>query len=135
MRVLGVNRDKIIRVLKNNDFNCFPMPSGSKNADYRYKASRTTLNQSIEENENFGYIATNKNCTVDFDHEKFNEILDELAEKYMVFKTAHGGWHLPIINLGTNATKVELFDYNISENKVIEIQGNDHYGVEPAPTP
>jgi phage/plasmid-associated DNA primase len=129
LSVLHTKKSKIITILKENEFNCFPVPYGTKEADYRYKASRTQLNQSIDDKENFGYIATNKNCTVDFDHEKYNETLDIIAEKFMVIKTAHNGRHLPVMNLGTNATKIELFDYSIQDKKIIEIQGNDHYCV------
>jgi hypothetical protein len=129
MSELVTKKAQIITILKKNEFNCFPIPYGQKNADNRYKGSRTTLNQKIREDENFGYISTKKNCTADFDHEKYNEILDRVAEKFMVIKTAHNRRHLPVRNLGTNATKIELFDYSIQDKKIIEIQGNDHYCV------
>jgi hypothetical protein len=121
-------KSKNIRILRNNNFNCFPVPYGTKEADGRYKAEgKTELNQPITKNENFGYIPTKMNCIVDFDHSKFNEVLDKIAKKFMVIKTAHDRRHLPVINLGNDATKIELFDYSIQDKKIIEIQGFKHY--------
>jgi hypothetical protein len=122
-------KSKTIKMLRNNNFNCFPIPYGTKEADSKYDAARTKLNQTIGTKENFGYIPTKMNCIIDLDHIKYNETLDKIAKKFMVVKTAHNGRHLPVINLGTDATKIELFDYSIQDKKIIEIQGNNHYCV------
>ena len=50
------NQDHYIELLRKNGFNCFPIPSGQKEADYCYKASRTPHNQVIKQDENYGYI-------------------------------------------------------------------------------
>ena len=121
------DKSKLVKILRDNDFNCFPVPFGSKAADSRYDAARTKPNQIINEDENYGYIPTKKNCIVDFDHPKYNDELEKTAKEYMVIQTAHDGRHLPIINIGTDASKIELFDYNVQDKKIIEIQGNDHY--------
>ena len=100
-------REKFIELLRKNDFNCFPIPANTKKADTRYDASRTKPNQPIREDENYGVISTKNNCLIDFDHTKYNEVLDKIASKYMVIKTAHDGRHLPVINLKENASKIE----------------------------
>ena len=120
-------RERIIDILRKNNFNCFPVPSNTKMADRRYDASRTKTNQPIEDIENYGYVSSKNNCVIDFDHTKYNDVLDEIAKEYMVTKTAHNGRHLPVINLKDNASKIELFDYSIQDKKIIEIQGTDHY--------
>ena len=120
-------RERTIDILRKNNFNCFPVPSNTKKADSRYDASRTKQNQTIEDIENYGYVPSRNNCVIDFDHEKYNEVLDKIAKEYMVTKTAHNGRHLPVINLKDNASKIELFDYSIQDKKIIEIQGTDHY--------
>ena len=122
-------REKFIELLRKNDFNCFPIPANTKEADIRYDASRTKPNQPIREDENYGVISLKNNCLIDFDHTKYNEVLDKIASKYMVIKTAHDGRHLPVINLKDNASKIELFDYSIQDKKIIEIQGTKHYVV------
>ena len=128
-------RERIIEILRKNNFNCFPIrkyddsESVPKRADHRYDASRTIENQPIDEKENYGYIASKNNCTIDFDHTTYNEVLDKIASKYMVIKTAHNKRHLPVINLKGNATKIELFDTSIQDKKIIEIQGTEQYVV------
>ena len=128
-------REKFIELLRKNDFNCFPIVKYDdsepepKRADNRYDASRTKPNQPIREDENYGVISLKNNCIIDFDHTKYNEVLDKIASKYMVIKTAHDGRHLPVINLKDNASKIELFDYSIQDKKIIEIQGTKHYVV------
>ena len=120
-------QENTIEILRKNDFNCFPVPTDTKKADGRYDADRTKPNQPIGENENYGYVPSKNNCVIDFDHAKYNAVLDKMAEKYMVTKTAHDGRHLPVINLKGNASKIELYDYSIQDKKIVEIQGTKHY--------
>ena len=126
------NKNHYIELLRKNGFNCFPIPKKQKIADHRYNASRTLHNQIIKENENYGYIPIIGTGTaiIDFDNkEKYRSITDLLISKgYMVVETPHGG-HVPVIGLVGNISKIELFDYDIQDKKIIEIQGTDHYCV------
>lgn len=124
-------RKRTIKILRENNFNCFPVPTDTKMPDHRYDASRTKHNQPINEKENYGYLPSKNNCIIDFDHTKYNEVLDSIAKKYMIIKTAHDGRHLPVINLKDNASKIELFDYSIQDKKIIEIQGTDQCVIGP----
>lgn len=127
-------RKHYIELLRNNGFNCFPLKELAKIADSRYKASRTELNQTILDDENFGYIPIrgHKTAIIDFDDkEKFRHFAKENIDKgYMVIETPHG-WHIPIKNLSGEISKIELFDYSLSNDKMLEIQGPDQYCVGP----
>ena len=123
-----------IKLLRAAGFNCFPIPAKVKEADYRYKAERTELNQTILDDENYGYIPINGAHTaiIDLDIKERYRFFAEtiIKDGFMVIETGKG-WHIPIIHLQGNISKVELFDYSISDKKVIEIQGPKHYCVGP----
>ena len=125
-------KNKLIKIFRDNKFNCFPIPELKKIADFRYKASKTIPNQSIRDDENFGVLATagSGNCVVDFDNkEEFRSFCEHMIEKgYMVIESPHG-WHLPVINLTGQVSKIELYNYKIQDKKILEIQGFDHYVV------
>lgn len=121
----------MIKIFRDNGYNCFPISKDNeKEADYRYKASRTKLNQIIADDENYGFIAIKgmSTLTLDFDNkEKYREHVEKLIEnKFIVVETGNG-WHVPIKGINGKITKIELFDYSIQNNKIIEIQGSDHY--------
>lgn len=132
------DKNEMITILRDNGFNCFPIsryPNSEleqKKADCRYDASRTVHNQIIKENENYGYIPIigTGSAIADFDNkERYRPMVELLISKdYMVIETPHG-WHVPIIGLIGNISKIELFDYGIQDKKIIEIQGTDHYCV------
>lgn len=126
------NKDHYIEILRNNGFNCFPIPKGKKEADYRYKASRTTHTQSIKEDENYGYMPINGTGTaiIDLDDKERYRVFAEylISKEYMVIETPHG-WHIPVIGLVGKISKMELFDYSLQSKKIIEVQGVDHYCV------
>lgn len=133
MTVEKINsKNDFIKLFRDNKFNCFPIPEHQKVADFRYKASRTVPNQTIEENENYGILPTKEGCNViiDIDNkEKYRAFVEYMIEKgYMVIESPHG-WHIPVINLTGMITKTELFDYTFQQKKIIEIQGYDHYCV------
>ena len=120
-----------INLLRENGFNCFPIPrENEKEADYRYSGSRTKLNQIISDNENFGYIPMKGkgNCILDIDSkEKYRgQIVKAIEKGYVVVETG-AGWQIPVVGLSDNSSKIELFDYGFQENKIIEIQGINHY--------
>ncbi|MCJ8307270.1 MAG: hypothetical protein HRU07_09510 [Nitrosopumilus sp.] len=121
-----------IEFFKKNGFICFPIPKLSKVADYRYKASKTDPNQKITFEENYGIIAIDGKGTglLDLDDKerdrKFAE--ENIANGYMVIETGRG-WHIPVKGLSGNITKIELYDYKIQEDKIIEFQGPNHYAV------
>lgn len=125
-----MSKKEYIKLFRECGFNCFPLPFGIKVADKRYDASRTTPNQPIHENENYGVIPLNGAGTavIDFDHKKYESKLKEIARKYMVIETRNG-FHLPVKGLTGKSSKAELFDYNVQTKKIIEIQGPDHYVV------
>ncbi|MDH3766394.1 MAG: hypothetical protein OER82_11380, partial [Nitrosopumilus sp.] len=128
-------RSHYIELLRNNGFNCFPLPENKKESDYRYKASKTTHNQPIAENENFGYIPIEGTGTaiIDLDNkERYRNFAEEMIkEGYMVIETGNG-WHIPAYGLKGSPSKIELFDYEFQpEKKIIEIQGPNHYCVGP----
>lgn len=126
-------KNHYIKLLRDNGFNCFPIPQYLREADYRYKGALTQLDQPIQDNENFGFIArVGSGCAiVDFDNkEKYRKFAEGTIEQgYMVIESPHG-WHIPIKNLKDDASKIELFDYTFQpDKKIIEIQGTKHYCV------
>ena len=127
------DKEHYIKILRNSGFNCFPIPSGQKEADYRYKASRTIHNQIIKQEENYGYIPITGTGTaiIDFDDkERYRSMAEHMiSQGYMVIETPHG-WHIPVKGLAGRISKTELFDYGYQPNKkIIEVQGTDHYCV------
>lgn len=128
------NRKKYIRILRDNEFNCFPIPKypdsydKPKAADSRYQGAATKLDQEIKDSDNYGYMGQDGkgNGIVDFDSKIYESQVLEIAKEYMVIKTANG-FHLPVIGLTDNSEKVELFDLTIQDKKIIEIQGIKQY--------
>ncbi len=127
-----MTKEKYIELLRNNDFNVFPIPENTKVADTRYQAERTVVNQVIRENENYGYIPIKEkhNTIIDLDDkEKYRSFAEHMIKKgYMVTESPHG-WHIPVVGLANDATKIELFDYDYQDKKIIEVQGVKHYCV------
>jgi len=126
-------KDYYIELLRKNGFNCFPIPWGQKEADYRYKASRTLHNQVIMEDENYGYIPIIGTGTaiIDLDNkERYRAFAEHMiSQGYIVIETPHG-WHIPVVGLSGKISKMELFNYEFQpDKKIIEIQGTDHYCV------
>ena len=60
------DRQKYIKLLRENGFICFPIPGNQKVADRRYNSHKTKPDQAILDDENFGYIpiegAGHSNC-------------------------------------------------------------------------
>lgn len=125
-------KEEFIRFFREHKFNCFPIPPEKKIADFRYKASKTSPNQIIKEEENYGIIPTQGagNAIIDLDNkERYREFATNMIKDgYMVIESPHG-WHIPVIGLRGLVQKVELFDYDFQQKKIIEIQGYDHYVV------
>lgn len=123
-----------IDLLRNAGFNCFPIPGNGKVADSRYKARRTEHDQIISDNENYGYIPSERTgtCIIDLDHkEEYRQFAENMIKDgYMVIETGKG-WHIPVCGISGNISKMELFDYSIDDQKIVEIQGPDHYCVGP----
>lgn len=128
-----------IELFRKNGFNCFPIPiypddtpnQQKKAADGRYgKQGSTKKNQIISKEENYAILPTKegKNCIIDFDDkEKYRPFAESMIKDgYMVIESPNG-WHIPVINLGNYATKIDLFDLSIKDTKIIEIQGWLHY--------
>ena len=135
----NVLREELIRILRANGFNCFPIPkypdsyANPKGADSRYDSQRTQPDQSISTEENYGYIPIKGagTCIIDLDHkENYRAFAEEvITQGYMVIETPNG-WHIPIKGLLGDIKKVMLYDYAIEPNKqIIEIQGYEHYCV------
>jgi len=140
-KISSKSKYHFIKLLRDNNFNCFPVPRypdyepEQKKADRRYAASRTPLNQPIAENENYGYIAIigSGNAIADLDNkERYRPFAEHMIkEGYMVTETPHG-WHIPVIGLSGTPTKTELFDYDFQpDKKIIEIQASNHYCIGP----
>lgn len=126
-------KNDYIEIFRKSGFNCFPIPELQKRADNRYKASKTELNQPIEENENYGYIPIQGKGTaiIDMDNkERYRTFAENMIkEGHMVIETGQG-WHIPVIGLSGESSKIELFDYKFQPNKkIIEIQGINHFCV------
>lgn len=133
MAQLVSSKENYIELFRKNGFNCFPIPAGTKVADHRYNASKTMLNQPIQENENYGYIPLTGTGTaiIDFDNkERYRPFAEHVISKgYMVIETPHG-WHIPVKDLIGKISKIELFDYGFQpDKKIVEIQGPYHYCV------
>jgi hypothetical protein len=135
----NVLREELIRILRANGFNCFPIPkypdsyANPKGADSRYDSSRTVPDQPISANENYGYIPIKGagTCIIDLDHkENYRSFAEEnIANGRMVIETPNG-WHIPVKGLLGDIKKVMLYNYAIEPNKqIIEIQGYEHYCV------
>ncbi len=130
-----LTKNDYIELFRKNGFNCFPIPEMQKVADYRYKAAKTELNQSINENENYGYIPIQGtgSAIIDLDNkERYREWAKNRIEKgYMVIETGKG-WHIPVTGFSGEISKIELFDYKFQpDKKIIEIQGPNHYCIGP----
>ena len=128
-------KDHYIKLLRKNGFNCFPIQELQKVADSRYKASKTELNQTITVNENYGYIPIqgSKTAIIDVDNkERYRNFAEKIIKNgYMVIETGKG-WHIPVIGLSGEISKIELFDYKFQpDRKIVEIQGPDHYCIGP----
>ena len=130
-------RSELIKILRSNGFNCFPIPkypdsyANPKGADSRYDSSRTQPDQPISIDENYGYIPVKGagTCIIDLDHkENYRAFAEEnIANGRMVIETPNG-WHIPVKGLLGDIKKVMLYDYAIEPNKqIIEIQGYEHY--------
>jgi len=128
MKILS--KEEYIKFLRREGFNCFPIPEKQKEADYRYKASRTIENQPISKAENYGYIPIKGKGTaiIDIDSkEKYREFAENTIKAgFMVVETGKG-WHIPVKGLLGNISKIELFNYKFQDKKIVEIQGIDHY--------
>lgn len=134
-------KQDFITLFRKYHFNCFPIPqypkayTEPKGADGRYKGSKTVPNQTIHDSDNYGVLPTldGKNAIIDLDDkERYRNFAEDFIKQgYMVIQSPHG-WHIPVVNLTGLVQKVELFDYNVKDSKIIEIQGFDHYvmGVE-----
>jgi len=129
-------KDEWIEFFRNEKFICFPIPAYTKIADYRYRSEgKTNPNQKINEKENYAVLPTKegKNAIIDFDNkEKYRKFAENVIKQgYTVIESPHG-WHIPVKNFSSFATKMELFDYSFQQEKIIEIQGWLHYciGVE-----
>lgn len=133
----NVLREELIRILRANGFNCFPIPkypdtfANPKGADSRYDSQRTQPDQPITAEENYGYIPIKGagTCIIDLDHkENYRAFAEEnIANGHMVIETPNG-WHIPVKGLLGDIKKVMLYDYAIEPNKqIIEIQGYEHY--------
>lgn len=131
------DKKEFIELFRKNGFNCFPIPKypddyeNPKGGDIRYQASKTKLNQPISDNENYGVLPIKGagTCIVDLDHkENYRKFAEEnIANGYMVIESPNG-WHVPIIGLSGNVSKIMLWDKAIEPYKqIVEIQGPDHY--------
>lgn len=128
------SKNHYIQLLRESGFNCFPIPPKVKEADKRYKAIRTERDQIILNEENYGYIPIDgaQTAIIDLDiKERYRQFAETIInDGFMVIETGKG-WHIPITHIQGSISKVELFDYSISDKKVIEIQGPKHYCVGP----
>jgi len=129
-------KDHFIKLFRDHNFNCFPIPKNQKVADFRYHADQTSPNQPIASEENYGILPTigNGNAIIDLDNkERYRTFAESMIKDgYMVIESPHG-WHIPIVGLSGQIGKIELFDYEFQpDKKIIEIQGTKHYcvGVE-----
>ena len=130
-----ITKKNLIKILRNNDYNCFPIPENQREADDKYDAARTKHNQIIQDNENFGYIPIEGTGTaiVDLDDkEEFRKFAEYMISKgYMVIETGRG-WHIPVKGLNGIISKMMLYNYKLEPDKqIIDIQGPKHYCVGP----
>jgi len=131
------SKNKIIKFYRDNGYNCFPIKRHSKEsgkdkgADYRYVANmKTPLNQEIKENENYGIlpILGNGNALIDFDDkERFREYVEKKIKDGFIITETGKGWHLPVKGLTGDIKKIELFNYKVQKEKIIEIQSPKQY--------
>jgi len=126
-------KEHYIKLFRDHKFNCFPIPKNQKIGDYRYNADKTSPNQPISLQENYGVLPTfgNGNAIIDIDNkDRYHTFAQTMIKDgYMVIESPHG-WHIPVIGLGGQINKTELFDYEFQpDKKIIEIQGPRHYCV------
>jgi len=130
--VIQNEKESNIKLYQKHNFITFPIKKGSKGADFRYDAERTKPNQPIRENENWGVVGTltGRNGTIDFDDkERFREFAElKIKDGYKVIESPHG-WHIPFVGIKNTVTKMELHNYKVQQDKLIEIQGYKHYCV------
>jgi hypothetical protein len=132
-------KEHYIEFFRQHGFNCFPIPQypesepEQKKADGRYNSSRTSPNQPVKDNENYGVIALKDAGTIflDLDHkELYRKFAEEnITNGYMVIETPNG-WHIPVVGLSGTIKKMMFYDLDIEpEKQIVEIQGFDHYVV------
>ena len=125
-------KEHYIEFFRANKFNCFPIPANGKGGDIRYQGAETTPNQPIRSDENYGVLPTagSGNCILDLDDkERYRNFAEDIIEGgYMVIESPHG-WHIPMNGFSGQISKVELFDYDYQDKKIVEIQGFKHYVV------
>ena len=129
----NVLREELIRILRANGFNCFPIPkypdsyANPKGADSRYDSQRTQPNQPISAEENYGYIPIKGagTCIIDLDHkENYRSFAEDcIAEGHMVIETPNG-WHIPIKGLLGDIKKVMYTTMPLSQaNRSLRFKG------------
>ena len=125
-------KNKLIKIFRDNKYNAFPIPELHKIADHRYNASKTIPNQPIKDEENYGIIgiAGAGNCIIDLDNkEEYRNFAETIIKQgYLVVESPHG-WHIPVIGFSGTVSKMEFFNYKIQDKKIVEVQGFDHYCV------
>jgi len=127
----SLSKEDYIKLFRESGFNCFPIPMGQKEADYRYEASNTRKLQNIRQDENYGVIPIEGagTCIIDLDlKDRFIDFVNNFKGSHLITETGKG-FHLYVVNLTGHVQKVELFDYNVSKDKIAEIQGSKHYCV------
>lgn len=134
-----MDKESDIKTLRESGFICFPIPrrpneslQDQKAGDSRYKGQKTRDDLEIKEDDNWGFIAKqgSGSLTIDLDNkEVFRKFAQENIDNgYWVNETPNG-WHILIKGLTGEIKKVELFNYDIQDKKIVELQGPNHYCV------
>jgi len=135
MTVEVSRKDYNIELFRKNGFLCFPIPRYTDGKDHKAGGrnwQNTDPNIIIKQDENYGLkpILGAGTAIADLDDkERYRKYAESFIEAgYMVIETGKG-WHIPVIGLTGNISKMELHDYNVQTDKIIEIQGPKHYTV------
>jgi hypothetical protein len=122
-----------IELFRKNGFLCFAIERYTNGKDQKAGGrgwQNTKPNQTIKENENYGVkpILGKGTALLDLDDkERYRKYAEELVKSgYMVIETGNG-WHIPVIGLSGEITKMELFNYKVQDTKIIEIQSPKQY--------
>ena len=127
------SKNHYIKLFREHGFNCFPIPQypdtepSPKKADTRFKSERTSPNQVIKEDENYGVIPLKDagTCILDLDHkELYRKFAEEnIKNGFLVIETPNG-WHIPVVGLSGIIKKMMFYDFDVEPKKqIVEVQG------------
>lgn len=130
-------KEHFIKIFRDHNFICVPIPryadsvsiQSQKAADFRIKKRE---NLPIKPTENYAVIPPVDGVWCDFDNKEFfRDFIESLIKKGIMVIESPNGWHVPVINLSGDITKVFLYESksNATGKPILEILSHKQYVV------